>query len=89
MSDEIKSLGEILAEEDAKARAKYKAYEESPQFLIDIEAGHASYLLREKEEQAYQDTLTPEDLKAYLNGTLGYDEDEDEDEDEYEEDDDE
>jgi len=87
MSDEIKSLGEILAEEDAKARAKYKAYEESPQFLIDIEAGHASYLLREKEEQAYQDTLTPEDLKAYLNGTLGYDEDEDEDE--YEEDDDE
>ena len=89
MSDNIKSLGEILAEEDAKARAKYKAYEESPQFLIDIEAGHASYLLREKEEQAYQDTLTPEDLKAYLNGTLGYDEDEDEDEDEYEEDDDE
>jgi len=87
MSDNIKSLGEILAEEDAKARAKYKAYEESPQFLIDIEAGHASYLLREKEEQAYQDTLTPEDLKAYLNGTLGYDEDEDEDE--YEEDDDE
>ena len=87
MSDNIKSLGEILAEEDAKARAKYKAYEESPQFLIDIEASHASYLLREKEEQAYQDTLTPEDLKAYLNGTLGYDEDEDEDEDEYEEDD--
>ena len=80
MSDNIKSLGEILAEEDAKARAKYKAYEESPQFLIDIEAGHASYLLREKEEQAYQDTLTPEDLKAYLNGTLYY-EDEDEDED--------
>ena len=86
MSDNIKSLGEILAEEDAKARAKYKAYEESPQFLIDIEAGHASYLLREKEEQAYQDTLTPEDLKAYLNGTLGYDEDEDEDEDEEDDD---
>jgi len=82
MSDDIKSLGEMLAEEDAKARAKYKAYEASPQFLIDIEASHASYLLREKEEQAYQDTLTPEDLKAYLNGTLGYDEEYEEDEDE-------
>ena len=78
MSDEIKSLGELLAEEDAKARAEYKA--ESPQFLIDTEASYASYLLREKEEQEYQDTLTPEDLKSYLNGTLGYDEDEDEDE---------
>ena len=89
MSDDIKSLGELLAEEDAKARAKYKAYYESPQFLIDIEASHASYLLREKEEQEYQDTLTPEDLKSYLNGTLGYDEDEDEDEDEFEEEDDE
>ena len=82
MSDEIKSLGELLAEEDAKARTKYKAYRASPQFLIDIEASHASYLLREKEEQEYQDTLTPEDLKAYLNGTLGYDEDEEEEEDE-------
>ena len=82
MSDDIKSLGELLAEEDAKARAKYKDYRASPQFLIDIEASHASYLLREKEEQEYQDTLTPEDLKSYLNGTLGYDE-------EYEEDDDE
>ena len=83
MSDEIKSLGELLAEDDAKARAKYKAYYESPQFLIDTEASYASYLLREKEEQEYQDTLSPEDLKAYLNGTLYYDyEDEDEDEDE-------
>ena len=81
MSDEIKSLGELLAEDDAKVRAKYKAYYESPQFLIDTEASYASYLLREKEEQEYQDTLSPEDLKAYLNGTLYYD-DEDEDEDE-------
>ena len=75
MSDNSRPMDELILEYEAELEAKAIAYEASPQGRIDREKSDAKWLLKEQEEQAYQDSLTPEELKAYL-------EDDEEDDDE-------
>ena len=75
MSDNSRPMDELILEYEAELEAKAIAYEASPQGRIDREKSDAQWLLKEQEEQAYQDSLTTEELKAYLED----DEEEDDD----------
>jgi len=78
--DSSRPMDELILEYEAELLAKLVAYEASPQGVLDGEREHAIFLLKEQEEEAYQDSLTTEGLKAYLKDDDDDDEEEDDDE---------
>jgi len=67
------NMGDLIQEYEAELLVKQKAYEASPKFAIDEARIAAKFKIEDDRRQAWEDSLTPEELKEHFSEDEGGD----------------